>query len=147
MKQTLLALCLAFGACHHDTKPATTTPPAKEESLFVRLGGLDAIKPLVDDFAGNILADEKINARFKGVDPEKLKKLLVEQICHDTGGPCEYTGRDMETTHKGMKITDDEFGALVADLVKSLDKFKVNDKAKADLLTALGGMKPKIVGQ
>jgi len=46
-----------------------------------------------------------------------------------------------------MNITDAEFGALVGDLVKSLDKFKVPDKEKGELLAALGGMKNAIVGQ
>ena len=53
----------------------------------------------------------------------------------------------MKTAHKGMKITDADFDALVGDLVKSLDKFKVPVKEKNELLTALGSMKPDIVGQ
>jgi hypothetical protein len=56
-------------------------------------------------------------------------------------GPCTHTGASMKDAHKGMKITDAEFNALVEDLVKSLDKFK------NDLLGALGGMKPDIVNQ
>ena len=53
----------------------------------------------------------------------------------------------MKDAHKGMKITDAEFNALVEDLVKSLDKFKVGAQEKNDLLGALGGMKPDIVNQ
>jgi hemoglobin len=45
-----------------------------------------------------------------------------------------------------MKITDADFTALVEDLTKSLDKFKVADREKNELLTALGGMKGEIVG-
>ena len=53
----------------------------------------------------------------------------------------------MKASHKGMKITDAEFTALVEDLVKSLDKFKVGAREKNELLTALGSMKGDIVGQ
>ncbi len=53
----------------------------------------------------------------------------------------------MKAAHKGMKITDAEFTALVEDLVKSLDKFKVGAQEKNELLSALGGMKADIVGQ
>jgi hemoglobin len=53
----------------------------------------------------------------------------------------------MKDAHKGMKITDAEFNALVEDLVKSLDKFKVGAQEKNDLLGSLGGMKPDIVNQ
>jgi hemoglobin len=44
-----------------------------------------------------------------------------------------------------MGVADKDFTALVEDLTKSLDKFKVKDKEKNDLLTALGGMKGEIV--
>jgi hemoglobin len=53
----------------------------------------------------------------------------------------------MKDTHTGMKITDAEFGALVEDLVKSLDKFKVPAQEKSELLGALGGMKGDIVNR
>jgi len=73
--------------------------------------------------------------------------MLVDQICQATGGPCTYKGQTMLAAHKGMKITDAEFTALVEDLVKSLDKFKVGAPEKNELLSALGGMKGDIVGQ
>jgi len=53
----------------------------------------------------------------------------------------------MKTAHKGMGITDADFNALVEDLVKSLDKFKVPEKEKGELLTTLASLKPQIVGQ
>ena len=49
--------------------------------------------------------------------------------------------------HRGMNVNDAEFTALVEDLVKSLDKFKVPQQEKGELLSALGGMKPQIVGR
>ena len=77
----------------------------------------------------------------------RLKSMLVDQICEATGGPCKYTGQTMTDAHRGMNITDGEFTALVEDLVRSLDKFKVPAQEKGELLTALGGMKPQIVGK
>ena len=53
----------------------------------------------------------------------------------------------MKTAHKGMRVRDEEWNALVEDLVKSLDKFKVPEKEKGELLAILGPMKPDIVGQ
>jgi hemoglobin len=118
-----------------------------EKSLYERLGGKSAITAVVDDFVGNVAADNRINGRFANTNVPRLKQLLVEQICQGTGGPCKYTGRDMQTTHKGMNINDAEFNALVEDLVKSLDKFKVPAKEKQELLGVLGPLKPAIVGQ
>jgi hemoglobin len=116
-------------------------------SLYDRLGGKPAITAVVDDFVANVAADQRINARFATANVDRLKQMLVAQICAGTGGPCSYTGRDMQSAHKGMHISDAEFGALVEDLVTTLDKFKVPAKEKQDLLAVLGPMKPAIVGQ
>ena len=122
----------------------TMTP---QKSLYDRLGGQPAVTAVVDDFVGNVAADNRINGFFARTDIPRLKKNLVDQICQGTGGPCTYTGRDMRTAHKGVNITDAQFNALVEDLVKTLDKFKVPEKEKGELLGVLGPMKPQIVGQ
>ena len=74
-----------------------------------------------------------------------MKGNLVDQICQGTGGPCTYTGKDMKTAHKGMRISDADFNALVEDLVKTLNKFNVPAKEQGELLGILGPMKPQIV--
>jgi hemoglobin len=119
----------------------------QQKSLYDRLGGKDAITAVVDDFVGNVAADKRINGFFAKADVPRLKRNLVDQICQATGGPCTYTGRDMKTAHKGMGITDADFNALVEDLQKSLNKFKVPDKEQGELLGILGSLKPQIVGQ
>ena len=118
---------------------------AADKSLYDRLGGKAAITAVVDDFVGNVAADNRINAFFAKTDIPRLKRLLVEQICAGSGGPCTYTGRDMKTAHMGMGVADAHFNALVEDLVKSLDKFKVPAKEKNELLGVLGPMKTDIV--
>ncbi len=112
--------------------------------------GRDAIALVVDDFVANVVADDRINARFKALKPpevNKLKSNLSDQICEATGGPCSYLGRDMKTTHKGMKITEAEWNATVEALVKALTRRKVPEKEKGELLAALGPLRGDIVGQ
>jgi hemoglobin len=135
-------LALVLSACS-----SAPTPPSSSASLYDRLGGKPAITAVVDDFIGNVAADAAINRRFANANIPRLKGLLVDQICAASGGPCTYGGKDMVSAHKGMAITEAEFGALVGDLVKSLDKFKVPEKEKGDLLGALGSMKNAVVGQ
>jgi hemoglobin len=114
-------------------------------SLYDRLGGKDAITAVVDDFVGNVAADERINGFFTNTNIPRFKVLLVEQICAGSGGPCTYTGRDMRTAHAGMGVTEQDFNALVEDLVKSLNKFNVPQPEQDDLLAVLGPMKSDIV--
>ncbi len=142
---TLLLTGLMLGCGGGSKKPDTTAAAPADKSLYDRLGGLDAITAVVDDFVANVAADTRINAMFANADIKNLKAKLVEQICEATGGPCKYTGKNMKESHVGMNIKEADFNALVEDLVKSLDKFKVPEKEKGELLGALGSMKGDIV--
>jgi hemoglobin len=117
------------------------------KSLYDRLGGKPAITAVVDDFVGTVASDARIKGRFANTNIPRLKAMLVDQICEATGGPCTYVGRSMLDAHRGMNVNEAEFSALVEDLVKSLDKFKVPAQEKNELLSALAGMKGDIVGR
>lgn len=114
-------------------------------SLFQRLGGKPAITAVVDDFVANVAADARINRFFAKTDIPRLKRNLVDQICAGSGGPCKYKGRSMKAAHRGMGVANADFDALVQDLVKSLDKFKVPPREKRELLAILGPMRRDIV--
>jgi hemoglobin len=51
----------------------------------------------------------------------------------------------MKATHAGMGVSSDDFDALVGDLVTTLNKFKVPEREKNELLGALRPMKGDIV--
>jgi hemoglobin len=114
-------------------------------SLYERLGGLDAIEAVVDSFVGRCAADDRINGKFERTDIPRLKKMLVDQVCEATGGPCTYTGREMRETHDGMQVTAGEFNALVEDLVATLEAFDVPEPEQEELLALLGPMRDDIV--
>jgi hemoglobin len=140
------ALCaLALGACQSMSMDGMGR--AKEKSLYDRLGGQPAIVAVVDDFVGNVAADDRINRFFAHTDIPRLKAMRVAQVGQATGGPCTYTGADMKTVHRGMNISDAQFDALVGDLKRSLDKFKVPAKEQGELLGTLGSLRPQIVHQ
>jgi len=134
-----------LGAC------ASTGPaPAAMPSLYKRLGRREGIATVVNDFTANMAADTRVNDRFKDAKPaelEQFKTKLADQICEASGGPCSYYGKDMKTAHKGMNISEAEWGATIENLVKALDKNNVDARSKQELLDALGPMKKDIVGQ
>jgi hemoglobin len=130
------------------TSPPAATPapaPAKSATLYERLGGLPAIEAVVDDFLARVSQDERINAGFAGSNVPKLRRRLVELVCSAAGGPCIYSGRDMKTAHAGLGITGAQFDALAGHLVAALDKFKVPEREKSELLSVVGPMKGDIV--
>ena len=138
------------GCSTTDSTGSKTTPPRTEKSmqegsLYQRLGEKPAITAVVDDFVARVAADSRINGRFANANIPRLKMNLVDQICSASGGPCTYTGRDMKSAHAGMRISNADFDALVGDLVAALNKFKVPEREKNELLSVLGPMRKDIV--
>lgn len=150
----LVALCGCAGASA-SKKPAAdkgggsagSAPAAvaPKKTLYERLGGQPAIEAVVTEFYALVAADKRVNAPFAVADLGALKVKLVDFVCMATGGPCKYTGRSMKASHQGMGVTHAQFDAVVEDLVKALDKFKVPEQEKNELLSALGPLRPEIV--
>jgi hemoglobin len=139
----IFVMTLGLGACASMRGPV-------EPSLYKRLGGREGIRGVVDDFVAALVADSRVNARFKDLKPadvERVKTNLSDQVCEATGGPCSYLGKDMKTAHTGMRITEAEWNAGVEDLGKALDKRNVSQKDKNELLGLLAPMKNDIVNQ
>ena len=140
--------CESGGGTPPPAAPAAQAPPAPPpapKTLFERLGGKPAIEAVVDEFLTRVAADKRINGRFFNTDLPRLRGLLVEFFCSATGGPGQYTGRDMKSAHAGFQLVEEEFTALVEDLVGALDKFNVPKKEKDEILGALGPLAKDIV--
>jgi hemoglobin len=129
-------------------------PPATagaKKPLWDRLGGEPAVKAVVHDFVMAAATDPKVNFfrdgmyKLDAAGVAKLERLLVELISAVTGGPLKYTGRDMKTSHAGMKITEEEFGALAGDLIATLKKFKVPQAEIDELVGIVATTKGDIV--
>ncbi len=146
MKHLLLAFVLAcLTACAATTdKPAQ---PAAKDALYRELGGSEGITRVVDLFFQRLNADARINTLFANVDHNDLRRLVIEQMCEATGGPCKYTGRSMQEAHSGLNLTNKDFDNFVGDLVAALDDAKVPKPTQKKLLALLSPMRPQVVGQ
>lgn len=123
-------------------------PAMEQKSLYQRLGGYDAIAAVVDEFIGRLLADPQFTRFFSGASTDskgRIRQLIVDQLCFATGGPCVYIGRTMKASHAGLGISEADWQASVNHLVASLDKFKVPQKEKDELLAIATTLKPDIV--
>jgi len=139
MKKALLVISLLL---------VTSSLFAQQPSLYKRLGGYDALAAVTDDFIGRMATDKALSRFFVGHSKDSLgriRQLVVDQLCAATGGPCVYIGRDMKTAHAGMGITEADWSAAVGHLVATLDKFKVPEKEKNEVLGAVSSFKKDIV--
>src|SRR6266545_3607353 len=151
MKRITLAVIffLALSVCASATVSTITSPPAQEKkSLYTRLGGYDAIALVVDDFITRLATDKRFERFFAGFSDDSKKRLrqhILDQFCAAAGGPCVYTGREMKTAHAGLKISEDDWNAAAKHLVAALDKYKVPEAEKNDLLAFVVSQKKDIV--
>ena len=142
MRMGIAAIALASAIALATNVTAATKA---KKTLYERLGGAAALTAVVDDFVANVAADQKINHFFAKTDIPTFKKNLTDQLCAATGGGCTYSGKDMKTAHAGLGISNADWDALVGDLGKSLDKFKVKKADQKALVALLAPMKGDIV--
>ena len=119
-----------------------------DKTLYERLGGYDAICAVANDLLPRLQADPQL-ARFwqhRGEDGlRREKQLLIDFLCSSAGGPLYYTGRDMKTSHKGMKISESDWSAFLGHVGATLEAFKVPQAERDQVLAFVQSTKSDIV--
>lgn len=153
LRSLLLTLLMSFAyvvPAAWAAQPAGAAVPQQAASLYQRLGGYDALAAVTDDFITHLATDPQLGRFFLGLSADskaRIRQHVIDFLCVATGGPCQYTGRDMKTAHTGLHITEEDWNNSVKYLVGTLDHFKVPDKEKTEVLTAISSLKPDIVGR
>jgi hemoglobin len=132
----------------HASMAGTTNAAQEKKSLYTRLGGYDAVAAVVDEFITRLATDKRFEKFFSGFSTDSKKRLrqhILDQFCVAAGGPCVYMGRDMKTSHTGLGITEADWDAAAKHLVAALDKYKVPQAEKDELLAFVGTQKKDIV--
>ena len=118
------------------------------DSLYVRLGGHDAIAAVADALLSRLRADPQLG-RFwahRGDDGiRREKQLLINFLCASAGGPVYYTGRDMKLTHVGMGISLSDWDVFIGHVKAILAQFQVPEREQADVLGFIESTKVDIV--
>jgi len=100
------------------------------ESLYDRLGGEAAVDAAVDIFYRKVLADDRINQFFEGVDMDRQAAKQKAFLTMAFGGPNNYTGEDMRRGHAHLVergLNDSHFDAVVENLGNTLKELGVAD--------------------
>lgn len=119
-----------------------------DATLYERLGGYDAIAAVVNDLLPRLQGDPLL-ARFwqhRGEDGVKREiQLLIDFLCASAGGPLYYTGRDMKTSHMGMKISESDWSAFMGHLNAALATFLVPQAERDDVVAFVQSTKSYMV--
>lgn len=117
-------------------------------SLYQRLGGYDAIAAVVENLLTRLMADEQLGRFWQNRGDDGIareKQLLIDYLCYRAGGPMVYTGRDNQTSHKGMGITEQDWASFISHLEATLDHFQVPQTERGDVLGFIDSTKADIV--
>ncbi len=122
-----------------------------EQSLYERLGGIEGITSIVDDIVENHMTNPAVNARFLPLkeNPDhfaEVRQHLINFLGAGSGGPQEYTGKDMLSSHKGMNIGQGEYMHVIDDIMKALAKNNIDDQTQKDVLAIAYSLKGDIAG-
>ncbi len=123
-----------------------STAPAYPElfPVYKQFGEEAGLVKLMDVFMAKMMSDSRMRPFFENSDQARVKKHLVEQFCVILGGPCTYSGRDMQTTHAEMGINRANFNALVEDLQWAMNNQGIPFRAQNKLLAKLAPMHREI---
>lgn len=151
-RRVLSVTIVAFGLliCA-GTVNAQSGSPEGDKSLYDRLGGLQGISLVVSDFMEDFMADElifanpKVKERKTSEHKPFIRYHIISMVCEATGGPCQYTGKDMKTAHDGLNVTEREWDRMVEILANTLEEHNVPGRETQELFEILGATKDDIV--
>ena len=78
-----------------------------------------------------------------GLDREK--QLLIDYLCAKAGGPMYYTGRDMKTSHKGMKIRESDWSIFLQHAGATMGALQIPKQECDEIVAFVLSLKDDIV--
>lgn len=100
-------------------------------TLFERLGGENAVNTAVDIFYRKVLADDRVNYFFDGVDMDKQIQKQKGFLTMVFGGPNNYTGKDMREGHRHLVakgLNDSHVDIIIEHLGGTLKELGAKDE-------------------
>lgn len=119
-----------------------------EQSLYERLGGYDGITAFVNNLLPRLQGDEQLGRFWENRGDDGIareKQLLIDYLCHNSGGPVYYTGRDMKLSHAGMKISESDWDTFIEHAVATMTHFQLGETEVNDIASFVSSLKDDIV--
>jgi hemoglobin len=124
---------------------SAATPGLAQDTLFADMGGQAGIDRIVDASVDNYLADSRIKAIFDESNIDRLRAEFKVQFCQVAGGPCQYKGHDMAEAHRGLRLTNADFNAVVEDLQAAMETVGISFATQNRFLARLAPMQRQVV--
>ena len=142
----------ASNALAGDTRPAEATVEAEEAqpTLYEQLGGKPAVDAAVKGFYDKVLADDRVNGFFEGVDMDRQIRMQSEFLTFAFGGPNNYEGKDLRAAHAHLVakgLNDTHFDVILEHLGATLKELGVNDELIQQAADVANSVRGPILGK
>jgi hemoglobin len=120
------------------------------QSLFEKIGGEAAVNAAVDIFYRKVLADDRINSFFEGVDMSKQAAKQKAFLTMAFGGPHNYSGLDMRQGHAHLVakgLNDSHFDAVMENLAATMRELKVPEELIAEAAAIAESTRNDVLGR
>ncbi len=117
------------------------------DTLYERLGEKPGITVLVDRIIDLHLQNPVVGPRFQHADVDRGRAMAKEFFVAGSGGPEPYTGRSMPEAHRGMNISEEEFLAVVDDMMAAMDQLGYDQRERDEVLAIAYSLKGDIIRQ
>lgn len=119
-----------------------------QQSLYERLGGYDGFTAFANDLMSRLQSDSQLGRFWQNRGDDGLareKQLLIDFLCASAGGPMYYTGRDMKTSHVGMKISEEDWSIFLKHAGATMEALQIPKQECDDVVGFVLGLKDDIV--
>lgn len=115
-------------------------------TLYDRLGGHAGITRITKEILKNHLANPLVKSRYEhSPDLARVERRVVEFFCAGAGGPETYSGQDMLNTHRGMNISEQEFTAVLDDVLDAMTTCNIDPPTRNEVLAILWSLKGEVI--
>ena len=149
IKFVVVFCAISIIGCNDGGQQSATPPP---QTLYSKIGGYEKMQKIVSDFVNTVVENPALQEHFYNMksnpgSKEHFKFMLTEQFSALAGGPVRYSGMDMKSAHKGMDITDEQYNAMIQDLVSTLNKYSIAKEEHQQFINTINDMRTDVVGQ
>ena len=118
-----------------------------KKSLYKRLGERKKIKTFITNLYNAHLKNKQINHMFENVEKESFIGHATDFFVIGTGGKAKYTGRDMGSAHKHLKITNADFMSAGGDVQNTMKSMNYGEPEIQEVVCKLASFVPVVVVQ
>ncbi|MEQ8767951.1 MAG: group 1 truncated hemoglobin [Planctomycetota bacterium] len=119
-------------------------------TLYERLGGESAFTAAVDEFYRRMLTDDRVAHFFDDVDMESQIAKQKAFLTYVTGGPAEYTGKDMRDAHSHLisrGLDDEHVDVVIEHLGATLTSLGASAEDVAEVAKVAESVRSDVLGR